>query len=401
MKYGRYEVVKELGRGTMGVVYQAHDPQIDRMVALKVLRPDRVVSQDFVLRFLREAKAIGRISHPNIVTVYDVGQDRGTIYIAMEYLEGRPLNEAIKGRTLPPEEAVRMCSEVAEALGYAHGKGIIHRDIKPSNIILTPDQRTKLTDFGIARIEDPDAAQQTQAGDILGTPVYMAPEQVMGQRADARTDLYALGVILYEMVVGKRPFGGGNIAAIFRSITHEPPEDPMKAGAFHHRELADLILKSLSKDASCRFQTGQEMAAALKACLDKEAHPFPGPESTESAEKPVRFKKAGIVIAGLFICLAAGVIGYKAMQKPGEDTGTTAGAQLPVASSLLDVASTPSGAQVFVDSVLKGTTPVNIPLAPGSYEVRLNLPGFYEWEAQLQIGEDRPAPLDVRLVSID
>ncbi|BBO73313.1 hypothetical protein DSCW_07300 [Desulfosarcina widdelii] len=399
MKYGRYEVVKELGRGTMGVVYQAHDPQIDRMVALKVLRPDRVVSQDFVLRFLREAKAIGRISHPNIVTVYDVGQDHGTIYIAMEFLEGRPLNEAIKGRTLPPDEAVQMCSEVAEALGYAHSKGITHRDIKPSNIILTPDHRTKLTDFGIARIEDPDAAQQTQAGDILGTPVYMAPEQVMGQKADGRTDLYALGVILYEMVVGKRPFGGGNIAAIFRSITHEPPEDPMKAGTFHHRELADLILKSLSKDPNQRFQTGQKMAAALKACLDAGAHPFP--ESTVSAEKPVRSKKAGIVIAVLCVCLAAGIIGYKTMQNPGEDASATAGAELPAASSLLDVASTPSGAQVFVDSAFKGTTPVNIPLHPGSYEIRLNLPGYYEWEAQLQIGEDQPAPLDVRLVSID
>jgi len=383
----------------MGVVYQAHDPQIDRMVALKVLRPDRVVSQDFVLRFLREAKAIGRISHPNIVTVYDVGQDHGTIYIAMEYLEGRPLNEAIKGRTLSPDEAVQMCSEVAEALGYAHSKGITHRDIKPSNIILTPDYRTKLTDFGIARIEDPDAAQQTQAGDILGTPVYMAPEQVMGQKADGRTDLYALGVILYEMVVGRRPFGGGNIAAIFRSITHEPPEDPMKAGTFHHRGLADLILKSLSKDPNHRFQTGQEMASALKACLDAGAHPFP--ESTAPAEKPVRSKKAGIAIAVLCVCLAAGAIGYKTMQKPVEDTRATAGTELPEASSLLDVASTPSGAQVFVDSAFKGTTPVNIPLRPGSYEIRLNLPGYYEWEAQLQIGEDRPAPLDVRLVSID
>ena len=222
MKYGRYEIVKELGRGTMGVVYQAHDPQIDRMVALKVLRPDRVVSQDFVLRFLREAKAIGRISHPNIVTVYDVGQDHGTIYIAMEYLEGRPLNEVIKGKTLPMDEAVGMCVQVADALGYAHRQGITHRDIKPSNIILAPDNRIKLTDFGIARIEDPDVAQQTQVGDILGTPVYMAPEQVMGQRADGRTDLYALGVIAYEMMAGQRPFGGGNIAAIFRSTMSFP-----------------------------------------------------------------------------------------------------------------------------------------------------------------------------------
>ena len=399
MKYGRYEIVKELGRGTMGVVYQAHDPQIDRMVALKVLRPDRVVSQDFVLRFLREAKAIGRISHANIVTVYDVGQDHGTIYIAMEFLEGRPLNEVIKGRTLPVSEAVEMCAQVAEALGYAHSRGITHRDIKPSNIILTPDNRIKLTDFGIARIEDPEAAQQTQAGDILGTPVYMAPEQVMGQKADGRTDLYALGVIAYEMVTGKRPFGGGNIAAIFQSITHEPPEDPMKTGHFDNRGLADIILKSLSKDPAGRFQTGEAMAAALNRCLDPAAHPFP--ETGDPIENPARAKRTGLILAVFGLCLVAGIVSYAVMRKPVNELSPAGTALSPVASSTLAVTSTPDGAQVFVDSMFKGITPLDIPLIPGSYEVRLNLPDYYEWEAQIQIGEEDPAPLTVRLVSIN
>lgn len=384
----------------MGVVYQAHDPQIDRMVALKVLRPDRVVSQDFVLRFLREAKAIGRISHPNIVTVYDVGQDHGTIYIAMEYLEGRPLNEVIDGKTLPVDDAVGMCIQVADALGYANSRGITHRDIKPSNIILTPDNRIKLTDFGIARIEDPDAAQQTQAGDILGTPVYMAPEQVMGQKTDGRTDLYALGVILYEMVVGTRPFGGGNIAAIFRSITHEPPENPMKKGSVDNRALADLILKSLSKDPANRFQTGEAMAAALNHCLDATAdHPFP--EIPAPLDKTGRSKKTGPAIVVLGIGLVAGILAYTIFLQPVDNPGSTNPAAVPVASSILDVTSNPEGAQVFVDSMFKGTTPVNIPLLPGSYEVRLNLPDFYEWEAQIQIGEENPTPLQVRLVSIN
>ena len=313
MKYGRYEIVKELGRGTMGVVYQAHDPQIDRMVALKVLRPDRVVSQDFVLRFLREAKAIGRISHPNIVTVYDVGQDHGTIYIAMEFLEGRPLNDVIKGRAVPVDEAVALCVQVAEALAYAHGKGITHRDIKPSNIILTPDGQIKLTDFGIARIDDPDAAQQTQAGDILGTPVYMAPEQVMGQRADGRTDLYALGVILYEMVVGKRPFGGGNIAAIFRAITHDPPQDPMKSATFANRDLAALILKSLSKNPADRFQSGEAMAQALKKCVDAALYPFPDATIADEKKGGSRILFWSMVVLGC--CLAAGVLGYSLVHR--------------------------------------------------------------------------------------
>jgi serine/threonine protein kinase len=399
MKYGRYEIVKELGRGTMGVVYQAHDPQIDRMVALKVLRPDRVVSQDFVLRFLREAKAIGRISHANIVTVYDVGQDHGTIYIAMEFLEGRPLNEVIKGRTLPVDEAVEMCTQVASALGYAHSRGITHRDIKPSNIILTPDNRIKLTDFGIARIEDPEAAQQTQAGDILGTPVYMAPEQVMGQKTDGRTDLYALGVIAYEMVTGNRPFGGGNIAAIFQSITHETPDDPMKTGHVDNRKLADLILKSLSKDPAGRFQTGEAMAAALNRCLDPAAHPFP--EAGDPIEKPVRSKRTGLVLAVFCLCIVAGIVSYAVMRKPVDEPSIAGPALLPAASSTLAVTSTPDGAQVFVDSMFKGTTPLHISLVPGSYEVRLNLPDYYEWEARIQIGEADPAPLTVRLVSIN
>ena len=399
MKYGRYEIVNELGRGTMGVVYKAHDPQIDRMVALKVLRPDRVVSQDFVLRFLREAKAIGRISHPNIVTVYDVGQDHGTIYIAMEYLEGRPLNEVIKDRTVPVDETVGMCVQVAEALEYAHRQGITHRDIKPSNIILTSDNRIKLTDFGIARIEDPDAAQQTQAGDILGTPVYMAPEQVMGQKADGRTDLYALGVIAYEMVVGKRPFGGGNIAAIFRSITHEPPENPMNMGSLDNRALADLILKSLSKDPANRFQTGEAMATALQRCLDTSAHPFP--ELAISRQPKSSSSKVRSAVAIFCLCLVAGIVGYTMIRRPAVESTHGDSAAVPVSSSILNITSIPDGAQVFVDSIFKGTTPVDIPLVPGRYEVRLNLPDYYEWEAQLEIGRDQPAPLNVRLVSIN
>lgn len=399
MKYGRYEIIEELGRGTMGVVYKAHDPQIDRLVALKVLREDRVVSQDFVLRFLREAKAIGRISHPNIVTVYDVGQDHGTIYIAMEYLEGRPLNDVIKGRTIAVDEAVGMCMQVAEALDYAHRRGITHRDIKPSNIILTPENRIKLTDFGIARIEDPEAAQQTQAGDILGTPVYMAPEQVLGQKADGRTDLYALGVIAYEMVAGRRPFGGGNIAAIFQSITNAAPDDPMPLGGFDNRDLADLILKSLSKKPDDRFQSGEEMARALGACLKSAAFPFPDADAQPKKRRSRKSNGVWIVVGGLL--LAVGVAGFLMWQPSTPVPPTPPATETPAPTVPLSVTSTPVGAQVFVEDLFKGTTPLDIPLSPGSYEVRLNMPDYYEWEAQIQIDNEKPAPLDVRLVSIN
>ena len=400
MKFGRYEIVKELGRGTMGVVYQAHDPQIDRMVALKVLRPDRVSSQDFVLRFLKEAKAIGRIAHPNIVTVYDVGQDHGTIYIAMEFIEGRPLNSVIKDGTMVVDDAVALGIQVAEALDFAHGRGIVHRDIKPSNIILTPGNRIKLTDFGIARIDDPDTAQQTQAGDILGTPVYMAPEQVMGRRVDGRTDLYALGVILYEMVAGKRPFGGGNIAAIFHSITHSTPRDPMEAGIVENRDLAAIILKCLSKNPQDRFQTGEAMALALKESVA--TLPRSISEYDAEGKRQSKGKHRVTLMVALGVCLAIGLLGYGLIQfntvridKHGDAESSR------IASTTFSVTSKPLGAQVFVDSAFIGNTPLDIPLSPGTYEFRLNLPGYYEWEAQLQIGQEQPTPLEVTLVSID
>jgi len=264
MKFGRYQIIKELGKGNMGVVYKAHDPQIERQVALKVLREDRMVSEDFVLRFVKEAKAIGRLSHPNIVTVYDVGQDHGTIYIAMEYLEGKPFDEVIRGSRLEIDKVIDIGVQVAETLDYAHKKKIVHRDIKPSNMILSSEGRVKLTDFGIARIEDPTAMQQTQAGEILGTPVYMSPEQAMGTPIDGRADLYSLGVILYELIVGQRPFDGNNITAILRSIMQDRPDPPSQLDPFIPQPISDLIMKSLSRNPDDRFQSGGEMVRALE-----------------------------------------------------------------------------------------------------------------------------------------
>jgi serine/threonine protein kinase len=227
----------------------------------------------------------------------------------------------------------------------------------------------------------------------------MAPEQVLGQQADGRTDLYALGVILYEMVVGKRPFSGGNIAAIFRSITHDSPQDPMAGGTFDNPKLADLILKSLSKVKTQRFQNGKAMADALKGCLDTGDHPFPEPDSP--AEPRGNKKTTVVAVALVCCCLAAAIVGYTLMRTPSEQSTQVKNAASALPSSLLDINSNPVGAQVFVDSAFKGNTPVTIPLVPGNHEVRLNLPGYYEWEAQLKIGADDPIPLNVRLVSID
>lgn len=298
MNYGRYNIVQELGRGAMGVVYQAHDPQIDRLVALKVLREDRVTSDDFVKRFLKEAKAIGRLSHPGIVIVYDIGQDHGTIYIAMEYLDGTPLDAVMDGQKFSSEEIVDIGAQVARALDYAHQKGIIHRDIKPPNIICTSDGTVKVTDFGIARIEDATGQQQTKAGEILGTPLYMSPEQVSGLTVDGRSDIYSLGLILYELATGQRPFKGSNLTTIFKAITQDLPQPPIEVAVEIPTELSRIIMRCLDKDPANRFPSGRDLAEALTNALK------PPKKQPSEKKNPVRKKSRLMPIILLTLCLA-------------------------------------------------------------------------------------------------
>jgi serine/threonine protein kinase len=308
MQYGRYKILNELGRGAMGVVYKAHDPQINRIIALKMLREDRVTSNEFVQRFLKEAMAVGRLSHPGIVTVYDVGQDHGTIYIAMEFLEGTPLDELMVTRQFTLEEIVSIGIQTAQALQYAHQHGIIHRDIKPPNIIYSPEGAIRVTDFGIARIEDPEGHGMTQIGQVLGTPRYMSPEQAMGQDLDGRSDLYSLGVILYQLTTGKRPVQGETMAAIFHSITQDTPESPHVLDPRLPKALSVAIMRLLEKDPANRFADGNALIAALKECL---LAPSPLPGSVATAPQPPppqkkQGKKLIGLVAGLFLLGLAG-----------------------------------------------------------------------------------------------
>ena len=409
MNYGRYQIEEELGKGSMGVVYRAHDPQIDRLLALKVLRHDRVTSEAFVQRFLKEAKAIGRLSHPNIVTVYDVGRDHGTIYIAMEFLEGSPLNEVIQEKRLTLGEIVDLGVQVAEALDYAHQKGIVHRDIKPTNIIVTPDGQAKITDFGIARIEDPSATQQTQAGEILGTPIYMSPEQVMGRPVDGRSDLYSLGVILYELSTQKRPFRGNSIAAIFKAITQDTPAEPAITDSSISRELSGLIMQSLNKRPDERLQTGKAMAEALKACLaERESKALP----PQAVKKRAKHQGLFVFIAFIAVSVAGGLAYYFMVAKGKPEQAvesvleSSSRSEFPpdvqvARPGVLKVESVPTGAQVFIDGSFQGKTPLTLELSLGKYEVRLSLPDYYEWEAQLQLNEEGETPLFCRLIPME
>jgi len=388
MQYGRYQIVKELGRGSMGVVYQAHDPQIDRMLALKVLRPDRMGSEDFVQRFIKEAKAIGRLAHPGIVTVYDVGEDQDTIFLAMEFLEGISLSAYAKEKSPDLDEIAGIGIQVAESLDYAHAQGIVHRDIKPQNIMIAPDGRVKITDFGIAHIEDPTAGQQTQAGEILGTPNYMSPEQVLGRKVDGRSDLFSLGVILYELSCGTRPFRGENIAAVFHAITSENPARPEEVNPGIDREFSRIVMQCLQKTPDARFQSGSELADALRALGRK--------QETVQAAAPQQAKKSyWPLVAGAVVAMAI-ILGAVFFL-----TGTGKKAAPPAPTGVLQVESVPAGASVFIDSSLAGKTPLRIDLPAGGHEVRLSMPDHHEWEASVQVEKNQTQPLNVTLMPVE
>ncbi|HET9794513.1 MAG TPA: serine/threonine-protein kinase [Thermoanaerobaculia bacterium] len=278
-RLGRFEILSELGKGAMGVVYLAKDPSIGRLVAIKTIRAsagdeDDSESREFRERFMREAQTAGILSHPNIVTIYDVGEDKdsGVSFIAMEYIEGKTIKALlVEKANFAPDQIADIIGQVAEALDYAHRKGIIHRDIKPANIMITTDGKVKITDFGIAKVA---SSNLTTTGQFLGTPNYMSPEQVTGAPVDGRSDIFSLGVVLYEMLSRRKPFSGENLTTISYKIVHENYA-PLADGTKNVPEEFDTILsKALSKDPWNRFQRGKDFALALyqaKARFEEQA----------------------------------------------------------------------------------------------------------------------------------
>jgi serine/threonine protein kinase len=264
---GRYEIVSTLGRGAMGVVYLARDPLIDRQVALKTLRVDldAEYAAEFRERFLREAKAAGRLNHSGIVTIHDVGEDpeSGLVFIAMEYIEGRDLKQLLAAEVeFRPSEAARIAADVADALEYAHSMGVVHRDIKPANIILTQDGTAKITDFGIARLE---SSNLTVEGQFIGTPNFMSPEQITGKAVDGRSDIFSLGVVLYTLLTGQRPFAGETMHEVTLKVVQDPCPIPSTVADHIPPAFNPVILKCLEKDPDQRFQSGGEVAKVLGA----------------------------------------------------------------------------------------------------------------------------------------
>ena len=266
---GRYQILERIGRGAMATVYKAYDPGIDRTLALKFLHPDLCTEEEYRSRFVREAKAAGALSHPNIVTVFDVGEIEGRPYIAMELIDGVSLSEIVRPDAgLPTREVAEIGVQLGRALDYAHSKGVFHRDIKPSNIVRLKGSNTiKVTDFGIAHIDGSQHTQQTRVGTVLGTPQYMSPEQAMGDKVDGRSDLFSVGVVLYQLLTGHAPFEATSLVTLAHRIAKQEPTAIDKVRHDVPHALRRVIERCLKKQPEKRFQTGAELADALSRVI--------------------------------------------------------------------------------------------------------------------------------------
>ena len=395
-KVGNFEVVEQLGEGGMGVVYLAcHNLMPDKKAAIKVLHWERSTDRQTVNRFFNEAKSASVINDPGIVDIYDFGYlDEGLAYIVMEFLEGRPLSSVIQSEgPLPEPRAIEIGWHIAKALESAHRKGIIHRDLKPDNILVVQDpastsgERTKVVDFGIAKLtgkHKPNESVQTLTGAIFGTPRYMSPEQCRGSGGvDHRSDIYALGCILYEMVTGVAPFVHEGAGEVLKMHLVDPPVSPRENGASVSKRLEKLILQMLEKPADDRPQSMDEVAQALGrlrvAAGDPEVTYVPKPR-----ERPT--KRTGLIALGLAIAFGVPLL-LKSTGKPPAEEKSVALPQnaVPTAPTVqntkidLSLSSEPSGASIYrFDGVKIGTTPwsKSFEKTDGTLELTLRQPGF-------------------------
>ncbi len=319
-KIGKYDIVREMGRGAMGIVYEGTDPYIGRRVAIKTIRFDvltQPAEQDEAQkRFMREARSAGILSHPNIVTIYDVGEDRGLTYIAMEYIDGESLESMIAARRrLTLDDIVALIVQLGDGLDYAHRNGIVHRDIKPANILVDREGRPRIVDFGIARIS---SSSLTQTNQVLGTPYYMAPEQIAGKAVDHRADLYALGTILYELLTFEKPFPGDNVTTVIYKIMNEPPPRIRDAAKNLPQGLDHVTAKALAKDPGRRYQSGRELAEDLRnhplyagveagsaAAEAMDGIPAAAPADISGAPAPAGSRKPLMLVLGAMMVLVA------------------------------------------------------------------------------------------------
>lgn len=430
-KFGRYEILAEIGDGAMGRVYRGFDPLVRRPVAIKTVKSEHLSkdsAEEYLKRFRREAQAAGGLSHPSIVSVFDVGED----YFVMELLEGVTLQQLIKEKgRLEPGEALRILAPVADALDYAHRAGIVHRDIKPANIMVLPDGRPKLMDFGVAHLEE---SVMTAAGQFLGSPSYMAPEQMTSGEATAKGDLFSFAVVAYEVLTGQKPFPGENITSVMYKVIHELAPPPRKWNFELPPRYDDVFATALAKLPADRYATAAAFAAALDlkeldsamtSALDELVDsPSPtetGPLSGRPVQPQPLDTQAGMVTGtidqalpptgaprsrlglglGLAAVLAVGVAGVVVLSlrqgppvAPAADEGATPSSLAPTGPSLR-IETDPDEAMVFVDGEEAGLTPISIAnVAVGRHQVRVTSQGYAPTELSLDVVEGKePAPL--------
>src|SRR5437773_1556961 len=262
-RIGKYQVLEEIGRGTMGRVYKAHDPVLNRFVAIKTMSASVDAGDEMHTRFHREAQAAALLNHPNIVTVHDFGEEKDLIFMAMELLEGADLRDAIERRLLPSlEEKVRVMEQICSALAFAHSKGVVHRDLKPANVHIQPNGQVKIVDFGLARMS---TSNMTQEGIVLGTPNYMSPEQALGDKVDARSDIFSAGAVFYELLTNHKPFDADSTPGVLFQVVHKEPPAIRQWSPEVPRILVEVVEKAMVKVKKLRFQTAEQMRAALTA----------------------------------------------------------------------------------------------------------------------------------------
>jgi HAMP domain-containing protein len=329
---GRYQLVEKIGEGAMAEVWRAYDPSIDRVLAIKILRAEFGKTEEYANRFLREAKAAGALAHPSIVTIYDVGVADGFPYIAMALLDGEPLDQVLaKQGKLSPDRVLAIAAQLASALSYAHLSGVVHRDVKPSNIMLSADGRSaKLLDFGIARVAEAHGVGEqvkTQFGQVLGTPRYMSPEQAMGRDLDGRSDLFSVGAVLYEAIVGKPAFPGGTATILALQITQQNPAPIATLEPECPGGLRFIVEKLLSKRPDRRFADGADLARALQ----RESKAYEAVQKDEAARSSylplqVRLTLAMVGVTAVALILSIGAVmnlQYRAMERMALSSGAS------------------------------------------------------------------------------
>ncbi len=326
----RYVIFERIGAGGMGVVYKAKDTELERFVAIKFLPPELIENEQALVRFKREARAASSLEHPNICTVYEAGEFEGQPYIVMQLLEGQTLREMIAGKALDMEATLNLGIQIADALDAAHSVGIIHRDIKPANIYVSRRGQAKILDFGVAkRAADPHL---TTPGVVIGTGAYMSPEQIRGETVDARTDLFALGAVLFEMATGTRAFAGKDITAVLANVLYQAPASPTTLNAAVPPALEQIIFKAIAKDRAARYQSAADILAELKRLKQGEAsQPV---TILQTAPPPAGMNRATLIAGAALVVLVALFIGlsvgnWRGRSKAGSEAGASSGESTP------------------------------------------------------------------------